>query len=80
MTNLPLSLNHHGTSTLAELREHLKEDMVRDAETEEKNRYVDKLIAKIVETSTLDVADDVYETEAQQAKRKHPQTNPRSRA
>lgn len=62
------SLNHHGTSTLAELREHLKEDMVRDAETEEKNRYVDKLIAKIVETSTLDVADDVYETEAQQAK------------
>jgi trigger factor len=62
------TLGHHGTKTLAELREHLKEDMIRDAETEEKNRYIDKLIEKIVEKSTLEVADDIYMTEANQAK------------
>lgn len=62
------TLNHHGTKTLAELREHLKEDMIKEAESEEKNRYVEKIIEKVVSTSTLEVADDVYETEAKQAK------------
>jgi len=62
------TLNHHGTKTLVELRAHLKEDMLSEAETEEKNRYVDKLIAKIVETSTLEVADTVYQNEVDQAK------------
>lgn len=62
------TLNHHGTKTLDELRAHLKEDMVREAETEEKNRYVDKLVNEIVKTSKLEVADDVYEQEAKNAK------------
>lgn len=62
------SLNHHGTKTLADLRAHLKDDMVRDAETDEKNRYIDKLIEKILVTSSLEVAADIYESEAKQAK------------
>lgn len=62
------SVAHHGTKTIAELREHVKEDLVRDAENNEKNRYLDKLIAEIVKTSTLAVAEDIYAQEAAQAK------------
>lgn len=57
------SLSLPNVSDIASLKAHLRVELLKEKEADEQKEYIDKLIAKIRETSTFEVAEEIVHEE-----------------
>jgi len=58
-------VNHHDTKTLADMREHLEEDLQKEKETKAEEDFNNAILSAVVDGSSVDVPDVMVEEETE---------------